>query len=72
MFQYTIVFQFESQGSPVTSWDFLACQDANEQLGMDVKHRLGRLVVLAIHRGAAKIMGHHPIPKVYVIRMGLQ
>lgn len=28
-------------------------KDANEQLGMDVKHRLGRLVVLAIHRGGA-------------------
>ena len=27
--------------------------DPNDQLGMDVKHRLGRLVVLAIRRGGA-------------------
>eukprot|EP00434_Breviolum_minutum_P033477 symbB.v1.2.029623.t1/scaffold3268.1/size60008/1 len=45
--------------------------DANEQLGMDVKHRLGRLVVLAIHRGGAVDRANdsakdHDLPEVKV------
>ena len=40
-------------GSPRKYQICIQKSDLNDQLNMDVKHRLGRLVVLAIRRGGA-------------------